>query len=41
MIDGDRGGSEKVKDQDEDEAYGKSEGVYSKEGVSHVKKNCL
>ena len=33
MIDGDRGGddcSEKVKDQDVDEAYGKNEGVYCK-----------
>ena len=26
-------GSEKVKDQDMDEAHGKSEGVYSKDGV--------
>ena len=34
-------GSEKVKDQDVDEAHGKSEGVYSKGGVLHVKKNGL
>ena len=32
-------GSEKVKDQDVDEAHGKSEGVYSKGGVLHVEKN--
>ena len=31
-------GSEKVKDQDVDEAHGKSEGVYSKGGVLHVEK---
>ena len=31
-------GSEKVKDQDVDEAYEKSEGVYSKGGVLHVEK---
>jgi len=34
-------GSEKVKDQDEDGAHGKSEGVYSKRGVPHVEKNGL
>ena len=34
-------GSEKVKDQDVDEAYGKSEGVYSKGGVLYVEKNGL
>jgi len=28
-----------VKDQDVDEAHGKSEGVYSKGGVLHVDKN--
>ena len=50
MIDGDRGGddsvdptcvgySEKVKDQDVDEADGKNEGVYSKGGVLRVEKN--
>ena len=33
--------SEKVKDQDVDEAHGKSEGVYSKGGVPHVEKNGL
>ena len=33
-------GSE-VKDQDVDEAHGKSEGVYSKGGVLHVEKNGL
>jgi len=32
-------GSEKMKDQDVDEAYGKSEGVYSKRGVLQVEKN--
>jgi len=31
-------GSEKVKDQDMDEAHGKSEGVYSKVVVPHVEK---
>ena len=31
----------KVKDQDVDEAYGKSEGVYSKGGVLYVEKNGL
>ena len=31
-------GSEKVKDQDVDEAHGKSEGVYSKGGLLHVEK---
>jgi len=51
VIDGDRGGddsvdptlwgSEKVKDQDVDEAHGKSDGVYSKGGVPHVEKNGL
>jgi len=30
-----------VKDQDVDEAHGKSEGVYSKGGVLHVEKNIL
>jgi len=49
VIDGDRGGddsvdqtcygSENVKDQDVDEAHGKSEGVYSKGGLLHVEKN--
>ena len=34
-------GSEKVKDQDVDEAHGKSAGVYSKVGVPHVEKNGL
>jgi len=34
-------GSEKVKDQDIDEALEKSEGVYSKGGVMHVEKNGL
>jgi len=34
-------GSEKVKDYDVDEAHGKSEGVYSKSGVPHVKKDDL
>ena len=34
-------GSEKVKDQDVDEAHGKSEGVYSKGGVLYVEKNDL
>ena len=34
-------GSEKVKDQDVDEAHGNSEGVYSKGGVPHVEKNGL
>jgi len=34
-------GSEKVKDQDVDKAYGKSERVYSKSGVLHVEKNGL
>ena len=34
-------GSEKVKDQDVDEAHGKSEGGYSKGGVPNVKKNGL
>ena len=29
-------GSEKMKDQDVDETYGKSEGVYSKGWVLHV-----
>ena len=33
-------GSEKVKDQDVDEAHGKN-GVYSKGGVLHVEKNSL
>ena len=33
--------SEKVKDQDVDEAHGKSEGVYSKSGVLNVEKNSL
>jgi len=28
-----------MKDQDVDEAHGKNEGVYSKGGVLHVKKN--
>ena len=51
VIDGDRGGddsvdrivqgSEKVKNQDVDEAHGKSEGVYSKGGVLYVEKNAL
>jgi len=51
VIDGDRGGddsvdptcvgSEKMKDQDVDEAHGKNEGVYSKGGVLHVEKNGL
>ena len=48
MIDGDRGGDEsvdptceKVKDQDVDEAHGKSEGVHCKGGVPHVEKNGL
>jgi len=30
-----------MKDQDVDEAHGKSEGVYSKGGVPHVEKNGL
>jgi len=30
-----------VKDQDVNEAHGKSEGVYFKGGVLHVKKNSL
>jgi len=30
-----------MKDQDVDEDHGKSEGVYSKDGVPHVKKNGL
>ena len=34
-------GSEKAKDQDVDEAHGKSEGVYSKSGVMYVEKNGL
>jgi len=34
-------GYEKVKDQDEDEAHGKNEGVYSKGGVLYVEKNGL
>ena len=34
-------GSEKVKDQDVDEAHGKSEGVYSKGGMPHVGKKGL
>ena len=34
-------GCEKVKDQNVDEANGKSEGVYSKGGVLYVKKNGL
>ena len=34
-------GSEKVKDQDVDEAHGKNEEVYSKDGVLHVEKNGL
>jgi len=34
-------GGKKVKDQDVDEASGKSEGVYSKGGVLHVEKNGL
>ena len=34
-------GFEKVKDQDVDEAHGKSEGVYSKGGVLYVEKNGL
>ena len=34
-------GSEKLKDQDVDEAHGKSEGVYSKSGLPHVEKNGL
>ena len=34
-------GSEKVKDQDVDEAQGKSEGVYSESVVPHVEKNDL
>jgi len=51
VIDGDRGGddsvdltcvgSEKVKDQDVDEAHGKNEGVYFKGGVLHVEKSGL
>ena len=32
---------EKVKDQDVDEAHGKSKGVDSKSGVLHVEKNGL
>ena len=32
-------GNKKVKDQDVDEAHGKSEGVYSKRVVLHVEKN--
>ena len=49
--DGDRSGDdsvdqtcvacEKVKDQDVNEAHGKSEGVYSKGVVPHVEKNGL
>ena len=34
-------GGEKVKDQDVDETHGKSEVVYSKGEVLHVKKNGL
>ena len=34
-------GSEKVKDQDVDEAHGKSERGYSKGGVLYVEKNGL
>ena len=34
-------GGEKVKDQDVDEAHRKNEGVYSKRGVLHVKKDGL
>ena len=34
-------GSKKVKDQNVDEAHGKSERVYSKGGVLHVDKNGL
>ena len=34
-------GCEKVKDQNVDEAHGKSEGVYSKGGVLYVEKNGL
>jgi len=34
-------GSEKVKDQDVDEAHGKSEGVYSKGGVLHILFFCV
>ena len=34
-------GSEKVKDQDVDEAHGKNEEVYSKGGVPHVENNGL
>ena len=34
-------GREKVKDQDVDEAHGRSQGVYSKGGVPHVEKNGL
>jgi len=34
-------GSEKVKDQDVDEAHGKNEGVYFKGWVPHVEKNGL
>jgi len=30
-----------MKDQDVDEAHGKSEGVYSKDRVPHVEKNGL
>jgi len=49
VIDGDRGGddsvdptcSEKVKDQDVDEAYRKSERVYSKGRVLHIGKNVV
>jgi len=52
VIDGDRGGddsvdltcvmtSEKVEDQDVDEAHGKNDGVYSNGGVLHVEKNGL
>jgi len=35
------GYSEKMKDQDVDEAHGKSEGVYCKGGALHVEKNGL
>jgi len=33
--------SEKLKDQDVDEPHGKNEGVYSKGGLLHVKKQFL
>ena len=32
-------GGEKVKDQDVDDAHGKNEEVYSKDGMLHVEKN--